>query len=91
MELLSEGTIYQGVVEFVAPFGLFILLVDGQKSGLLRFDQTPYPEIARLFQVGQSIEVIAATVDVQREVVHVQLLPDPTRYQGFWPQKPMPD
>jgi hypothetical protein len=53
MELLSEGTVYRGVVRNVAPFGPFIELVEGQQDGVLLFDQTPYQEIARLLQVGQ--------------------------------------
>lgn len=87
MELLSEGTVYRGVVRNVAPFGVFIELVEGQKDGLLLFDQTPYQEVARLLQVGQSVDVVATTVDVDREVVRVKLLPDPTRYKGFWSQR----
>jgi ribosomal protein S1 len=84
MELLREGKVYRGVVRHVVPFGLAIELVEGQNDGLLWFDRTPYPEIARLLLVGQTVEVIATVVDVEREIVRVQLLPDPTRYDGFW-------
>ena len=84
MELLEEGKVYRGVVRHVVTFGLFVELIEGQEHGLLYFDRTLYPEIARLLQVGQSVKVIATVVDAQRESVRVQLLPDPTRYDGFW-------
>lgn len=86
MQLLSEGTVYRGIVRDVASFGLFIELIPGQQEGVLHFHQTPYEEIARSLNPGQTVEVVATTVDVEREVVRVKLLPDPTRYQGFWPR-----
>jgi ribosomal protein S1 len=84
MELLEEGKIYRGIVRNVAPFGLFVELIEGQEDGVLLLERTPYPEIARLLQPGQAVEVITTVVDVELEVVRVKLLPNPTRYDGFW-------
>jgi hypothetical protein len=73
-----------GTVLNVAPFGLFVELVPGRLEGILRSVQTPYAEIARIFRVVQRVEVIVKDVNPQKEVVRVELLPDPTRHDGFW-------
>jgi ribosomal protein S1 len=88
MELLREGAVYRGVVCSVAPFGVFVELIAGQQEGLLAFDRTPYPEIARQLRTGDVVEVVAIAVDVDREQVRVALLPDATRYDGFWTRRP---
>jgi hypothetical protein len=36
-------------------------------DGLLVFDRTPYPEIARLCRVGDALEVVVRLVDVDRD------------------------
>jgi len=87
MDLLVEGATHRGIVRNRTPFGLFIELIAGQEDGLLRFDSTPYPEIAKLFHEGDAVEVVVTTVDVGREVVRVQLLSDATLYDGFWKRR----
>jgi ribosomal protein S1 len=87
VNLVTEGQVIVGTVVNVAPFGLFVELVPGRLDGLLWFDRTPYHEIARLLRVGQNVEVIVSDVDLLKEVVRLELLPDPTRHTGFWPKR----
>jgi ribosomal protein S1 len=84
VDLVTEGQVIVGTVCDVAPFGLFVEIVPGRLDGLLRFGSALYPEIARLFKSGERIEVVVRTIDLQREAVYLDLLPDPTRYDGFW-------
>lgn len=81
-----------GTIVNVASFGLFVELVPrgasfGALDGLLLFDRTPYQEIARLYRVGQELEVVVRDVDANKEIVRLEMLPDPTHYAGFWPQQ----
>lgn len=85
--LVAGGQVIVGTVVTATSFGLFVEIVPGRLDGLLRFDQTPYAEIAKLYRVGQRIEVIVRAVDTAKEVVRLEMLPDPTRYEGFWLKK----
>jgi ribosomal protein S1 len=78
-----EGQVLSGTVVGVAPFGLYILVAP-RLDGLLSFDRTPYPEIAKLFRVGDTLEVRVRIANVERDDLRLELLPDPTRYQGYW-------
>jgi ribosomal protein S1 len=86
IDLVAEGQVIVGTVVNVAPFGLFVELVPGRLDGVLLFDRTPYPEIARLCRAGDKLEVSVRVVDPQKERVRLEMLPDPTRYEGFWPK-----
>jgi ribosomal protein S1 len=84
VHLVAEGQVISGRVVNVAPFGLFIEIVPGVLDGLLRYEKTTYPDIARLYGGSDILDVIVKDVDVQRETVRLELLPDPSRYDKFW-------
>jgi ribosomal protein S1 len=88
MSGISEGDRIQGTVVHVTAFGLFVeIRAPALMDALLSFDRTPCPEIARLFRVGDKVEVVVTEVNVDKETVRVELLPDPTIYEGFWAVK----
>jgi ribosomal protein S1 len=84
VHLVAEGQVIVGTVVNASPFNLFVELVPGRLDGVLPFDRTPYQEIARLYRVGDKVEVVVRDVDPQKEVVRLEMLPDPTQYDGFW-------
>jgi hypothetical protein len=79
---VAEGQVVSGVVVNVAPFGLFVTVAP-RLDGLLLFDRTPLPEIARRFRVGDALEVLVRAVDAERVTVYLELIADPTRYEGY--------
>ncbi len=65
----------KGVVRNVAPFGLFVELAR-RLDGLLPFDRTPHPEIARRARVGDTLDVLVRSVDLERVRVFLELVVD---------------
>jgi hypothetical protein len=86
---VSEGQLFSGEVVNVAEFGLFVAIVP-RLDGLLLFDRTPYPVIARRLGLGDTIEVRVRAVDAERVKVYLELLPDPTRYEALLSQAQRP-
>jgi ribosomal protein S1 len=82
--LVQEGQIIRGQVMDIASFGVFIELIPNTLDGLLEFAHTPYVELAENLKVGDVLEVMVDQVDLQKEKVRLRLLPDSTKYEGFW-------
>ncbi len=74
------GRMLAGRVDWVTGFGLFVGLEFGGAGidGLLRFDQTPYPEVARRYRVGDVIYVVVTAVDCERGKISLALPAEPT-------------
>lgn len=87
------GRLLIGRVGWVAEFGLFVgLELDGAGlDGLLRFDQTPYPEVAGRYRVGDVIHVVVTAVDCERCKISLALPAEPAADGWRWfPPGPEP-
>ena len=80
------GQVLAGRVGWLADFGLFVGLDLGGVGidGLLRFDQTPYPEVARGYRVRELIYVAVTAVDRERCKISLALPAEPTADGWRW-------
>jgi small subunit ribosomal protein S1 len=69
---VTQGQIIWGTVVNVAPFGLFIELVP-RLDGLLQFDRSVSPNIAKQYQKGQRIKVEVKSVNLKQVKVELDL------------------
>lgn len=69
---VSQGQILWGTVVNVAPFGLFIEVAP-RLDGLLLFDRSVLPDIAKGYQKGQRIKVEVKAINLEHVKVELDL------------------